>query len=113
MPTQTVEKKTSLLWHTRCPVPTAFSLAWELGDLVREFRAEGIEWKSLQETGDAKIIQSHFSHTQEDSFRQGGNIPALWARSQGADTRLIGLSWVETPYPILVLPDSGIESIAD
>ncbi len=103
----------SVLWHTRCPVPTAFSLAWELGSLEREFRADGIEWKSLRESGDSKLIQSHFSHTQEDSFRQGGSVPALWAKSRGARTRLIGLSWVETPYPILALPDSGIEAVAD
>lgn len=118
MSTLTQEKPASLLtvptlWHTRCPVPTAFSLAFHLGALEAEFAAEGIPWKSLQETGDAKIIQSHFSHTQENSFRQGGNIPALWAKSEGAETRLIGLSWVETPYPILALPDSGIKTVRD
>jgi len=103
----------SVLWYTRCPVPTAFSLAWELGALEREFRTCGIAWKSLQETGDPQVIQSHFSHTQEDSFRQGGNIPALWAKSRGAETRLIGLSWVQTPYPILTVPESGILSVSD
>ncbi len=101
------------LWHTRCPVPTAFSLALHLGALEEEFSAKGISWKSLQETGNPKVIQSHFSHTQENSFRQGGNIPALWAKSTGAETRLIGLSWVETPYLILSLPDSGIRTPAD
>lgn len=101
------------LWYTRCPVPTAFSVAIHAGFLAREFASDGIELKSLQAATTRKDKESHFSHTLEDSFRYGGNIPPLWARSEGADTRLIGASWIDSPHVILALPESGIRTAAD
>ena len=57
--------------------------------------------------------ESHFGHTQANSFRQGGNIPPLWARSHGADVRLIGLSWAEQYQAVVTRRDSGIDGPAD
>ena len=68
------------LWYTRCPVPTAFSLAINLGYLDREFADDGIQIRSLQQVADRKVLESHFSHSLEDSFRYGGNIPPIWAK---------------------------------
>ena len=42
-----------------------------------------------------------------------GNMKAIWARSLGTDSRVIGLSWARTPNQILTLPSSGIRSVAD
>jgi ABC-type nitrate/sulfonate/bicarbonate transport system substrate-binding protein len=110
---QTRTSKTTL-WYTRCPCATAFSVAWQRGLFREEFEGDkAVEFRSLQQSGDPKVYQSHFSHTQENSFRFGGNVPAIWARSIGSDTRLIGLSWVRTPYSILSLPGSGIRGVAD
>src|SRR6202000_3408163 len=98
----------------RCPCATAFSVAWQQGTLDAEFAGdESVEWLSLQQSPDPRVYLSHFSHTQGNSFRYGGNIPAIWARASAADTKLIGLAWVTTPHPILVLPDSGIKTVAD
>ncbi|HXZ09102.1 MAG TPA: ABC transporter substrate-binding protein, partial [Paraburkholderia sp.] len=58
---------------------------------------------------DVTIRRSHFTHSQPWSFRQGGNIPALWARSQGSDTRLIGLSWVDE-FQALITLDRQLEA---
>lgn len=101
------------LWYTRCPVPTASSIAIERGWLDEEFAPEGIRVSSLRESGSREVRESHFSHTQENSFRQGGNIPPIWARSIGRDVSLIGLSWVDRFQAILARPDSGIEQPAD
>jgi ABC-type nitrate/sulfonate/bicarbonate transport system substrate-binding protein len=102
------------LWFTRCPVPTAFTLALQLGLFDDEFSGkDGINFLSLQQSSDPKVHRSHFDHTQPDSFRHGGNVPAIWAKATGADTRLIGLSWVTTPHPIFTLPSSGIRNVAD
>src|SRR5258708_4903214 len=101
------------LWYTRCPVPTAFSLAIRLGWLDEEFAEDGITVSSLRQSGDVSVRESHFDHSQNDSFRHGGNIPAIWTASRGADVRLIGLSWTETPYYIVALPESGIRTVAD
>src|SRR5471032_1870261 len=101
------------LWYTRCPAPTPFGIAIQQGWLQDEFRNDGIDIQALQDSSDPVIRQSHFTHSQAHSFRQGGNIPALWARAQGADTRVIGLSWVDEFQGLVALPSSGIEDPAD
>jgi ABC-type nitrate/sulfonate/bicarbonate transport system substrate-binding protein len=101
------------LWYTRCPVPTAFSIALRLGWFDEEFNGEGIAVQSLVQSGDRKIRESHFDHTLADSFRHGGNTPPIWARATGNDVKLIGLSWTEQPQLLLTLPESGIKTPAD
>ncbi len=101
------------LWYTRCPVPTAASLAIDLGLLDEEFAADGITIQSLQASGEQTVRESHFDHTQDNSFRQGGNIPPIWTRARGGDMRLIGLTWVDEYAAIITLPGSGIEGVED
>jgi len=99
----------SRLWYTRCPAPTPFGITVQKGWLEQEFSADGIDVKALQDADDVTIRRSHFTHSQPWSFRQGGNIPALWARSQGSDTRLIGLSWVDE-FQALITLDRQLEA---
>jgi ABC-type nitrate/sulfonate/bicarbonate transport system substrate-binding protein len=101
------------LWYTRCPVPTPLGLASQLGWFKEEFAADGITIKTLQETTEAEVRESHYDHHLQNSFRQGGNVPAIWARARGADTRVIGLNWIDESQLILSLPDSGIKTPAD
>jgi len=102
-------------WYTRCPIPTTFGFAlnWGLDDKSFPPAPGPIRWHSLQGSDDLATQLSHFTHTKERSFRHGGNIPAIWARSEGADTRLIGVTWQPTPYRILALPGSNIKTAAD
>ncbi|MET0373417.1 MAG: ABC transporter substrate-binding protein, partial [Rhizorhabdus sp.] len=101
------------LWYTRCPVPTPLGIAVQLGWFADEFAAEGITLNSLQETNDAAARESHFDHSLPHSFRQGGNIPAIWARANGQDTRVIGLSWTDEFQALLALPGKGIARARD
>ncbi len=101
------------LWYTRCPIPTAFEIALERGDLPRALSDAGLAWRQLAESPDPAVHQSHFTHRQASSFRHGGNVPALWARARGADTRVVAVSWPEWSYPVLTLPGSGIERPED
>jgi len=103
----------SQLWYTRCPAPTPFGIAIQQGRLKREFANEGFDIKALQDSADPIVRQSHFTHSQPHSFRQGGNIPALWARSQGTQTRVIGITWVDEFQGLIALPSSGVHSPAD
>jgi ABC-type nitrate/sulfonate/bicarbonate transport system substrate-binding protein len=103
----------SELWYTRCPVPTASSLAIAQGWLDAEFAPDEITVASLRARRDSAVRESHFDHTQPDSFRQGGNIPPIWTRSRGSDVRLIGLSWAEQYQAIVALPGSGIDGPED
>ncbi|HEY9410947.1 MAG TPA: ABC transporter substrate-binding protein, partial [Jiangellaceae bacterium] len=99
------------IWYTRCPVPTASGLAHHLGWLRERFGADGLEVGVLQDAG-PELARHHFDHQLVGLFREGGNVPALVARSEGAPTRLIGLTWIDEWQSILVRPDSGIGDAA-
>ena len=78
------------LWYTRCPVPTPLGLASQLGWFLDEFRDDGIGVFTLQEADQVSLRESHYDHHLTNSFRQGGNVPAIWARARtldGASTR--------------------------
>ncbi len=100
------------LWYTRCPVPTASGIAHLLGWLTDEFAGHGIDLSILQDAP-PEIARRHFDHRLPGLIREGGNVPALVARSEGAPTRLIGLTWIEEGQSILTLPSSGIRSAED
>lgn len=101
------------IWYTRCPVPTASSVAIRRGMLTEAFACVGVQVQSLRHAAEKSVRESHFTHTLENSFRHGGNAPALYARSQGADTVLLGLNLVEQYQGVLALPSSGITSAAE
>ncbi|RWR04570.1 ABC transporter substrate-binding protein [Paenirhodobacter populi] len=101
------------LWYTRCPVPTPVGLAAQLGLLERAFADKGVALKSIIDSKDRAVRQSHFNHTLKWSFRHGGNVPPIRARSEGRDTRLIGITWTDEYQALISLPDSGIATAAD
>ncbi|TFW22898.1 ABC transporter substrate-binding protein [Duganella callida] len=101
------------LWYTRCPVPTGLGIAVQQGWLEQAFSAQSTAIRSLRESNDEAVRESHFDHTLQNSVRHGGNIPALWARADGRDTRVLGLSWADETQRILVLPDSDIKTVRD
>lgn len=101
------------LWYTRCPVPTASGVAIDTGILERAFAADGIAVSSIRASADPAVRESHFDHSQARSFREGGNIPPLHARSKGARTRVVALTWVEEFQSLLSAPASGIAEPAD
>ena len=96
------------IWYTRCPVPTATGIAADLGWLADEFAPDGVEVRSLQDIPREEASDFHFTHAHPGLFREGGNVPALWARSRGEETRLIGLTWIEERQVIQVRADSAI-----
>lgn len=101
------------IWYTRCPLPTASSIAIERGMLDDEFRTDGIVVQSLNASSDMAVREAHYNHGQTNLFRQGGNIPPIWARSRGANTVLAGIAWTPEYQAILAHPGAGIRGIAD
>jgi ABC-type nitrate/sulfonate/bicarbonate transport system substrate-binding protein len=101
------------LWYTRCPVPTGLGIALQKGWLEESFRTQNTIVKSLRESNEKAVRESHFDHTLRNSVRHGGNIPAIWARSAGRDTRVLGLSWADEVQLILTRPDTGIRTAKD
>ena len=101
--------KQQTFWYARSPVPTPLGIAVHLGWLNGETSADGVAIRSPR--GARHDVSSISDHTLAQSFRQGGSIPAMWARSNGANTRVIGLSWVDESQLILARPESGIRSV--
>ncbi|WP_289536995.1 ABC transporter substrate-binding protein [Pseudomonas sp. SO81] len=101
------------LWYTHSPVPTGLGIAVESGRLAQAFRPLGTRIQALRESSDREVREAHFDHHLHNSVRHGGNIPAIWARAQGSETRVIGLSWADEVQLIVTTHDSPIRDIRD
>jgi ABC-type nitrate/sulfonate/bicarbonate transport system substrate-binding protein len=101
------------LWYSRSPVPTVSGVALELKALHNEFARDGISLKNLRQLPSRELSHSDFTHRLPGVFREGGNVPALWARANGANSALLALTWVDEVQAILTRPDSGIRDAGD
>jgi ABC-type nitrate/sulfonate/bicarbonate transport system substrate-binding protein len=99
------------LTYARSPVPTPLGIAIHLGWLNGEWSESGVTIKSAQRDTPLAERVSQDEYRLGHSFFQGGSIPAMWARSRGADTRVIGLSWIDETQQILALSSSGIRNV--
>lgn len=108
-----VDNALSRVWYTRCSVPTPVGLAVQLGFLQAAFAEAGVALESLRDDPDPAIRNSHFSHHLAYSFRHGGNVPPIRARSEGTPTRLVGITWTDEFQALLVAPESDIRGVAD
>lgn len=109
----TIKNTISEIWYTRCPVPTPVGLAVQLGFLDEAFAREGVKLNSIIDSKDRAIRSSHFDHHLNYSFRHGGNVPPIRARSEGNPTRLVGITWTDEFQAIITLPESGIKTTKD
>jgi ABC-type nitrate/sulfonate/bicarbonate transport system substrate-binding protein len=100
---------TDEIFHTVCPVPVAAIF----GHIEKEFLQSGTQLNILQASSDRSIRESHFVHRIDNLFRQGGNAPALYAKSSGSDTKLIALSYAPQYQGLLALPNRGLKSAED
>lgn len=100
------------IWFTRCPVPTATGLAFQLGWLQDEFASDGISVATIQDAPKT-LARHHYDHEISSLIREGGSLLALAAKAQGARTKLIGLTWIDEWQVVLVRPGSGISKPAD
>ncbi|MCR5373053.1 MAG: ABC transporter substrate-binding protein [Solobacterium sp.] len=97
---------------SRCPVATATEYSMKKNRLSEAFSVEGAEFCLLQSL-DPKVHSAHYTQLYPLVFREGGNIPPLWARSQGERCVLLGVSFQKERRGIFVRPDSPIRSVAD
>ncbi len=101
------------VWYTRCPVPTPAGIAIQQGWIAAGLATCGLGVESIRDSADRAVRNSHFDHTLSNSFRQGGNIPAIWAKAAGRDTRLLGLTWTDEYQAVIALPGRGLATVAD
>jgi ABC-type nitrate/sulfonate/bicarbonate transport system substrate-binding protein len=98
----------SVLWYTRCPMPTASTIAITDGWLAREFEPDGIAVRSLSTAEDHDGQLAHYSHANAALFREGGVVPPLWSYSNGAATCLLGVGQEDGFRGLIVRSDSDI-----
>jgi len=100
------------MWYTFCPVICASHIALEKHWFQDEFEKDGINISHIS-TLPTEEWQSHFTHKHKLLFRDGGNIPPIWAKSEGADTKVIGMIWADRGQSIMVPKESPIKSVAE
>ncbi|AGT10710.1 ABC transporter substrate-binding protein [Paracoccus aminophilus] len=105
--------KPEFLWYTQCPAPTPLSLAAQKGWLAESFAAHDLAVKSIRQSPDPEVRASHFTHSLDWSFRQGGNIPPLWTRANGRETRVLGITTTDEFQAVITLPGRGITDASD
>ncbi len=101
------------LYYTRCGAATASALAIRKDWLQAEFAQPGTELLSLRDSDSLDVRNSHYHHKQTGMFREGGNIPPIWARGSGQDTVVVGITWLDEYQGVLTLADSTIKTVAD
>lgn len=102
------------LLYTRCPVPSPLALAMQLGWIEEAmYQLANIEVRASFESSNPTDVAAHCEVQQRNAFRQGGNSPAIWAKSKNQDTRVIGLTWTDEYQSLIALPQSGIKSVKD
>lgn len=101
------------LWYTRCPVPTTSGIAQHKRWLQNAFAAQGVTLDSIRACADRAVRESHFRHSLPGSFREGGNVPPIWARAKGQDTVVVAITWVDEEQWVLVRADDDIKTVAD
>ena len=108
-----MSKSLDTLWYTHSPVPTGLGIAVQSGRLAEAFLPFGTNIQSLRESSEREVREAHYDHHLQNSVRHGGNIPAIWARASGRETRVIGLSWADEAQLILTTAESGIRTVRD
>jgi len=101
------------LWYTRCGAATASALAIQKNWLQAEFSQGGTLLHSLRDSDSLELRNSHFHHKQSGMFREGGNIPPIWAKGSGQDTVVVGITWLDEYQGIIIKNGSNIREIAD
>jgi 2'-hydroxybiphenyl-2-sulfinate desulfinase len=96
--------------YTICPVGNASYIAANKDFLKKGLSKLGVTPIRLQ-TLEPELWKTHFTYQNDILFREGGNIPPLWAKSNDAGVVLIGLAVLAQKQYILVRADSDIDSI--
>ncbi|MBW4082557.1 ABC transporter substrate-binding protein [Paenibacillus sp. S150] len=96
--------------YTICPVGNSSYIALNKGWVHEEISKLGVTPILLQSLP-REQWHVHYDYQDPALFREGGNIPPIWAKSNGAEVVLIGLTFLTQKDYILVRADSPIDSV--
>lgn len=98
--------------YTRCPVPTATAIGIEKGFFDVLYADTLYQLRDIEELG-CESANAHYTHALDYLFREGGGAPPVWARAGGADSQLLGLTFMEELLGIFVRARDSAETVAD
>ena len=101
------------IWYSRCGAATASAIAIRKRWLHDEFVRDGIELRSLRDSEEQAVLDAHYHHRLPGLFREGGNIPPIWARAGGSPTAVVGITWLDEYQGILARKGGAIRDIGD
>ncbi|PWK76687.1 ABC transporter substrate-binding protein [Aminobacter sp. AP02] len=110
---KTVEVGAREAYYTICPVFVASNVAQEFGWIEEEFNKIGAKLSYLRALAPEQGYLPHFGHQLDHLFRDGGNIPSIWAKADVTDTTLIALTAGHHGGQIVVRADSDINRVGD
>ena len=96
--------------YTICPVGNASYIAANKGFLQNGFEKLGVKPVKLQTLPETEW-HVHYDYASPVLFREGGNVPPIWSKSEGREPVLIGLAVLAQKQYIFVRADSGIDAI--
>jgi 2'-hydroxybiphenyl-2-sulfinate desulfinase len=96
--------------YTICPVGNASYIAANKNFIKDGLGKLGVTPIKLQ-TLEPELWKTHFTYRNDILFREGGNIPPLWAKSNDAEVTLIGLRVLDQKQYIIVRAGSDIDTI--
>lgn len=99
--------------YSICPLLVASNIAVEFGWLDEEYQRVGAEAIYLRSLPENQGWLPHFTHGEARLIRDGGAVPALWARADQADTLLVATTATQRAGQILVRADGRIRQVAD
>ena len=97
---------------SRCPVGSVTELIMRNGRLQAALTRAGAAFRLLQEM-DVRFQRTHFTQEEPLHFRDGGNIPPIWAQAQGERSVLLGLTFQHERQGLFVRPDSALHGPED
>lgn len=100
-------------YYTICPVFVASHVALEFGWIEEELARIGAKLSYLRALDPAIGWLPHFDNRLPHLFRDGGNIPSIWARADRSNTTLLGLTWNPQGGVIVTRVGSGIGRVGD
>lgn len=100
-------------YYSICPVYVVSHVAHDLGWLEEELGRAGAALAGLGTLPEGQAPLVHARHSETYQMRDGGNIPAIWARAEHADTVLVGSTWVEAGGQIVVRTGDDIRRVQD
>ena len=71
---------------------------------AESFRRSGYEVRALSELG-PHFRDVHYTHAIESFFREGGGAPPVWARANGVDSVVLGITFMEELLGVFVRTD--------